>query len=107
MKFLSQQGYVGKSVILGIRPEDIHAEHAFIETSSTAFITIRIDAVELTGAELMVYSCIDSQNLKVRLDSHASVKSGDTLGSALDLNKAHFFDIDTEVRIRPFNDNQF
>ncbi len=29
-------GYVGKTVVLGIRPEDIHDSQMFIETSKTA-----------------------------------------------------------------------
>ena len=33
MKVLRSQGYIGKDVILGIRPEDFHDEPVFIEAS--------------------------------------------------------------------------
>ncbi|MCM3568436.1 ABC transporter ATP-binding protein [Neobacillus mesonae] len=101
MKFLREQGYVGKSVILGIRPEDIHDEPVFIEASGGPAITATIDVAELTGAELMVYSSINNQNFIARLDSRSVVNPGDELELAFDLNKAHFFDADTEARIRP------
>ncbi|WP_163184175.1 ABC transporter ATP-binding protein [Neobacillus sedimentimangrovi] len=101
MKYLREQGYVGKSMILGIRPEDIHDEPVFIEASSGTKINAQVDVAELTGAELMIYSSIDDQEFVARLDSRSDVKPGETLELAFDLNKAHFFDADTEVRVRP------
>lgn len=101
MKFLREQGYVGKSLILGVRPEDIHDEPLFIEASSGTKIAAHIDVAELTGAELMIYSSIDGQDYVARLDSRSNVRPGDKLELAFDLNKAHFFDVETELRIRP------
>jgi multiple sugar transport system ATP-binding protein len=100
MKYLREQGYVGKQVLLGIRPEDIHDEPVFIEASAGTKITAHIDVAELTGAELMIYSSIDNQDFVGRLDSRSDVKPGDKIELAFDLNKAHFFDVDTELRIR-------
>jgi multiple sugar transport system ATP-binding protein len=39
-----------------------------------------------------------------RLDSRADVHPGDTVDLAFDLNKAHFFDTETESRIRTVNE---
>lgn len=104
MKFLREQGYVGKPIILGIRPEDIHDEPVFIEASSGTKFTSKIDVAELTGAELMVYSTIAEQDFVARLDSRSDIHPGDSLDLAFDLNKAHFFDVDSESRIRPANE---
>lgn len=101
MKFLREQGYIGKSIILGIRPEDIHDEPVFIEATAGTKISAKIDVAELTGAELMIYSSLGEQDFVARLDSRADVRPGDTLDLAFDLNKAHFFDTDSELRIRP------
>jgi multiple sugar transport system ATP-binding protein len=101
MKFLREQGYVGKNVILGIRPEDIHDEPVFIEASAGTKINANIDVAELTGAELMIYSTLGSQDFVARLDSRGDIKPGDKLDLAFDMNKAHFFDVDSEARIRP------
>ncbi|MEH7109899.1 MULTISPECIES: ABC transporter ATP-binding protein [Bacillaceae] len=101
MKFLREQGYIGKSMILGVRPEDIHDEPVFLDASAGTVIAANIDVAELTGAELMIYSSVEGQDFVARLDSRSDVKPGDKVDLAFDLNKAHFFDADTEVRVRP------
>ncbi|PWW27850.1 carbohydrate ABC transporter ATP-binding protein (CUT1 family) [Cytobacillus oceanisediminis] len=100
MKVLREQGYVGKDIILGIRPEDIHDEPVFIDASSGSKINARIDVSELTGAETMIYSSIEGQDFVARVDSRTDIKPGQNLDLAFDMNKAHFFDANTESRIR-------
>ncbi|MGX6442370.1 ABC transporter ATP-binding protein [Neobacillus sp. K501] len=104
MKVLREQGYIGKSIILGTRPEDIHDEPVFIEASAGTKISAKVDVAELTGAELMVYSSIGGQDFVARLDSRADIHPGDTIDLAFDLNKGHFFDAETESRIRQTNE---
>ncbi len=100
MKVLRDQGYVGKEVILGIRPEDIHDEPVFIESSVGSTITAIIEVSELLGAESMLYSQIHGQDFVARVDSRTDVKPQQELQLALDMNKCHFFDLETESRIR-------
>ncbi|MGD6777139.1 MULTISPECIES: ABC transporter ATP-binding protein [Bacillaceae] len=100
MKVLRDQGYVGKEVILGIRPEDIHDEPVFIESSVGSTITAVIEVSELLGAESMLYSQIHGQDFVARVDSRTDVKPQQSLQLALDMNKCHFFDLETESRIR-------
>jgi multiple sugar transport system ATP-binding protein len=104
MKYLREQGYVGKNMVLGVRPEDIHDEPVFISASEGTKISVNVDVAELTGAELLVYSTLGEQDFVARLDSRGDVRPGDTLELAFDLNKAHFFDAETEVRVRPQNE---
>lgn len=99
MKDLREQGYVGKPIILGVRPEEIHDEPVFIEASQGTKITAHVDVAELTGAEMMVYSTLEGQDFVARLDSRSDIKPGETIELAFDLNKAHFFDTETELRI--------
>jgi multiple sugar transport system ATP-binding protein len=100
MKFLRQQGYVGKPIILGVRPEDIHDEPVFIDASKGSKINANVDVSELTGAETMIYSSIAGQDFVARVDSRTDIHPGDSIELALDMNKAHFFDTDSEIRIR-------
>lgn len=100
MKMLREQGYVDKEVFLGIRPEDIHEEPAFIEASPDTKITATIDVAELMGAESYLYSKFNEQDFIARIDSRSDITGGDQIELAFDMNKALFFDVETEQRIR-------
>ncbi|KAA9015990.1 ABC transporter ATP-binding protein [Niallia endozanthoxylica] len=100
MKVLREEGYVGKEVVLGIRPEDFHDEQIFIDTYKDSKITINVEVSELTGAETMIYSSLEGQPLVARIDSRGHIPAGSKIELALDMNKLHFFDKETEKRIR-------
>ncbi|MFS0782993.1 ABC transporter ATP-binding protein [Bacillus sp. 1P06AnD] len=100
LKMLRERGYGDKKIILGIRPEDFHDEPLFIQSSPQTAIQAQIDVAELMGAEFMLYSSIDGQDFVARVDARTIVSAGQKMELALDLNKAHFFDADTEIRIR-------
>jgi len=104
MKLLRDQGYVGKEIILGIRPEDFHDEPLFIESSPETRMNAHIEVAELMGAEFMLYSSLGGQDFVARVDARTIVQAGDNLEMALDMNKAHFFDVETEQRIRPLSE---
>lgn len=100
MKVLREQGYIDKEVILGIRPEDIHDEPVFIEATPETKITAQIDVAELMGAETYLYSKVDNQDFIARVDSRTDIQGGERIELALDMNAVHFFDTQTEQRIR-------
>ncbi|WP_071459053.1 ABC transporter ATP-binding protein [Bacillus massilinigeriensis] len=101
LKVLRSKGYDGKDIIMGIRPEDLHDEPLFIEASKGTAVKLHVDVAELLGAETMVYTTVEGQDIVARVDSRTDIKPGETLELAFDMNKAHFFDSETEVRIRP------
>lgn len=100
LKILREQGYDGKDIIFGIRPEDIHDEQLMIESFPDSVIQAKIDVSELTGAETMIYASLAGQDYIARVDSRSDIKPGQSLQLAFDLNKGHFFDVGTEQRIR-------
>ncbi|WP_026689039.1 ABC transporter ATP-binding protein [Alteribacter aurantiacus] len=89
-----------KDIILGIRPEDIHDEPVFLESSRETQLEAKIDVAELMGAETFLYSKIGEQEFIARVDSRTDVESGQDIQLAFDMNKAHFFDPETEQRLR-------
>ncbi|MFA1713569.1 ABC transporter ATP-binding protein [Peribacillus sp. NPDC096622] len=106
MKMLRDQGYVGKDVILGIRPEDFHNEGAYFTESPNTTFTTQIDVAELMGAEIMLYSTLEGQDFVARVDANNIIQAGEKIELALDMNKAHFFDKGTEHRILVEEDEQ-
>lgn len=100
MKVLRDQGYVGKDIILGIRPEDLHDEQVMLDAAQGATIKINVEVSELTGAETMVYSTFEGQNFVARIDSRTDIKPNEKMDLAFDMNKVHFFDKESELRIR-------
>lgn len=100
MKLLREKGYINKELIVGIRPEDVHDEPEFLNAFPGSVVTAKLDVVELTGAEMILYSTIEGQELLARIDSKPTIQSGKEIKLCLDMNKAHFFDKKTEQRIR-------
>ncbi|GAA0383017.1 ABC transporter ATP-binding protein [Bacillus horti] len=99
-KMKGLKDYIGKEVILGIRPEDIHDEPVFIESSKGTVINALIEVAELMGAETYLYSKIAGNDFIARVDSRTDIKNGQKLELAFDMSKVLFFDPQTEERIR-------
>ena len=96
---LKELGYEGKEVVLGIRPENISNDPLVLETYSHAKITSKVIVAELLGSEYIVHTDLNGENIKAIVHSRQNIKMGDELTFALDMNRAHFFDVDTELSI--------
>ncbi|WP_058486742.1 ABC transporter ATP-binding protein [Defluviitalea phaphyphila] len=98
-KKLIEGGYVGKEVIMGIRPEDIHDEPAFLQASPESIINCNVEVTEMLGAEVYLYMVCEGQNITARVDPRSQAKPGDNIKVALDVNRIHVFDKETEMAI--------
>ncbi|MBQ1598997.1 MAG: sn-glycerol-3-phosphate ABC transporter ATP-binding protein UgpC [Lachnospiraceae bacterium] len=99
-KALIDGGYDGKTVVLGIRPEDIYDPEngtADIELGNSIDATIRV--YELLGAEVFLYFDYAGTQVTARVDPRTQAKTGDKMTFHLDMTKTHFFDKDTELTI--------
>ncbi|MEI4771606.1 sn-glycerol-3-phosphate ABC transporter ATP-binding protein UgpC [Psychrobacillus sp. FJAT-51614] len=97
---LNSKGYDGKSVVLGVRPEHISGDAEALTQFSDSIVDANIEVSELTGAELMVYSSLADQQYVARINADATMEPGQKVKLAFDLSRAHFFDKETESRIR-------
>ena len=98
-KKLIEGGYAGKTVVLGIRPEDVHDEQMFIETSPNTVIEAKIRVYEMLGAEVFLYFDYEGSSMTARVDPRTTARTGDTVKFALDAEKIHIFDKETQVTI--------
>jgi len=98
-KALKDGGYVGKTVILGIRPEDIHDAPEFIKASQSAPMTSTVKVYELLGAEVFLYFDVNGTQVTARVDPRTNSRTGDKIQFAFDMTKTHFFDKESELVI--------
>ena len=96
---LKELGYEGKEVVLGIRPENISNDPLVLETYSHAKITSKVIVAELLGSEYIVHTDLNGESIKAIVHSRQNIKMGDELTFALDMNRAHYFDAETELSI--------
>jgi len=89
----------GKTVVLGIRPEDIYDSQMMIEVNRDSIIQAKIRVYELLGAEVFLYFDFMGTQMTARVDPRTAVRTGDTVNFALDMKNAHFFDKETEQAI--------
>ena len=95
-KKLIEQGYVGKTVVAGIRPEDIHDEELFLTSSPDSIIEATIKVYELLGAEVNLHFDLDDVTCTAKVNPRTTARPGDTVKFAIDLSKLHIFDKETE-----------
>jgi multiple sugar transport system ATP-binding protein len=84
---------------MGIRPEDLHDEEMFISTSPDSIIETDVEVTELLGAEVYLYVTCAGQNLTARVNPRSTAKAHDKIKMALDANRIHIFDKETEASI--------
>jgi multiple sugar transport system ATP-binding protein len=87
--------YVGKEVIFGVRPENIHDDEMFLSNAET-IMTADVEVVELMGAETFLYINIQDIPLTARVSARTNAKPADKIKVAFDLNRIHIFDKETE-----------
>ena len=84
-------GAVGQAVSLGVR-----ANHMTVAASADAALTMRIDTAEHLGSETYLYGSVEGDvRLTLHVADQASHNAGDTIGVAIDRQKAHLFAEDT------------
>ena len=96
-KKVIEGGYEGKTVVIGIRPEDIHDEEVFINNSPDSVIEATVRVYELLGAEVNLYLTVDETlEITARVNPRTTARPDDTLKIAFDMSKLHVFDKETE-----------
>ncbi len=89
------QSYIGKEVLVGLRPEDVKhgsgADHGSIRAKA--------EVIEPLGAETHVYLNTGRHQFIVRLEPDVQISVGDELVCVPVQDKLHFFDLHTELSL--------
>lgn len=100
LEILREQGYENKNIILGIRPEYISDNPGVLTACSDCVVNVKIEVTELLGAESMIYATLHNQSFAARLDTHKIYQVGEPIQLVFNMNEAHFFDAETQIRIK-------
>ena len=92
----SVMSYIGKEVILGIRPEDIHDEDLYLREYPQYIFEATVDATELMGAETYLYLLSGDEQFTARVSPSTAARVGDSIKLTVEADKIHLFDADTE-----------
>jgi multiple sugar transport system ATP-binding protein len=123
------EGYEGREVVLGIRPEDLEDHQLAGDTAHGGTLQGKVTLREALGAEIMVHFSVDAPPaftadvkelaedvgeadraeahardsstaiLVGRFGARSRVKPGDQVDVAVDTRQLHFFDVDTGLGI--------
>jgi multiple sugar transport system ATP-binding protein len=114
--------YLGRSVVLGIRPENLEDASLVHDADPESVIELPVELREELGSEVHVHCAIGQPGradrpgtgaaevavaaealrktlLVARMDPRTAVREGEAAKVAVDLSALHFFDPDTSQRI--------
>ena len=99
-KFVDES-YIGKDVVMGIRPENIDDSAEVIAANPGAAITVDVEVTELMGSETYLYLSTTGKdgNIIARVDPRTQSHAGDKIKVAFETAHLHFFDAETEKTI--------
>ena len=93
------KGYIGKQVVMGVRAEHIHDEEVFLNSSPASVVDAHVDVTELMGSETLLHLVIEGATFIAKVDPRTTAKAGEDIKIALDMNRIHLFDKETELAI--------
>ena len=95
-KALKDGGYDGKTVVFGIRPDDMDDEPEYLQKHADYIIKAKCTGYELLGSEVLLYYTANGVTMSAKVDSSTPCRYGDDVTVAFEIDKGHIFDKETE-----------
>jgi multiple sugar transport system ATP-binding protein len=94
-------GYVGKTVMMGIRPEHMADMDTISADQKDRFAVAhaKVEVTEVLGSETYLYMVYAGSNFTARVNPSCKAEPGSTIEIGIDKAKVHIFDIDTQLTI--------
>ena len=98
---LVDESYIGREVIMGIRPENIHDDEQSLKAAPHACIDVEVEVTEKLGSETYLYLTTSGKegNIIARVSAYSDTCAGEKIKVAFDVNRLHFFDKETSRSI--------
>jgi multiple sugar transport system ATP-binding protein len=91
--------HLGKRVIFGIRPENIHDVDFTPPGITPGRIEANVDVIEQMGNEMIIYLEDGGKTFIARTDPRTKARVGGRMGVVVDMDSVHVFDADTELSL--------
>jgi multiple sugar transport system ATP-binding protein len=92
--------YIDRSIIFGIRPEDISLHNALAGTGKGNIVTAHADVVETLGSEIFIYLTCQNRSIVARMEApDCPPIVGQALEVEFKMVKTHVFDTKTSLAI--------
>jgi multiple sugar transport system ATP-binding protein len=93
--------YMGETVTLGIRPEDLYIkEYLPYGIPYNAAVKVKVEVIEMMGNELLLYVVTGRNHFLARVDPRTEVKPGEDIEILFNMNNMYIFDPATGKAIR-------
>jgi len=90
------ESYVGRDVVLGIRPEDIHDKMDASNASPDNTISATVEVIEPLGADALLYLTTGKSPFIAKVKGYEQVEINQDIELVFNMQKAHIFDRETE-----------
>jgi multiple sugar transport system ATP-binding protein len=87
--------YAGREVCFGIRPDDIYDKLFVPDPNPQSIVKAMCDVIEPMGAEAHVHMTCGNVSFTVKVSGYAQPEVNQDMELVINMNKAHFFDIET------------
>jgi len=94
------ENHIGKDIIFGIRPENIHDAEFVPPNIDAEKVAVKVDVTELMGNEIFLYLVSGKNTFVSRVDPRSKLRVGEQAEVAFDMDSFHIFDAATEEAIR-------
>ena len=91
--------YDGKTVVFGIRPDDLSDSQRDLNEFKDCTIEADVTGYELLGSEVILYFNVGGVNMSAKVTSDTTARIGTHVRLAMDPDKIHIFDKETEQTI--------
>ena len=98
---LKAGNYVGKDVMMGIRPEHLADMDTVVESEKSKYAVVKasVEVTEMLGSETYLYMVCEGHNITGRVNPSCTATPGSTISMGIDVSKIHLFDLETQLTI--------